>query len=274
MSYKINSFSISEKAVGSYEKKLSICLMTNGFSFSVTTVHDELLAIGEVGCNLNAPMPVLLSDIKGAMDQCKISSIGFHDVELVVNTHQFVWIPQHLYDITQRRAYLEALCTIDASCGVYDSYNETIKSTIVFSAESSVVSTFMVALPGLAVRCQHEKFVNNDTIAASDLKSLMIVNAREGESDFCLFCNKKLQISNTYTCSNFDEVMFHSLNLSKQFHLDDAEMAVAICGNVDEGQYAMFCKFFPQVALYMGRSLTLTNPDMQHVRLYRYATVL
>ena len=64
MSYNINSLIKSEKVVGSYEKRLSICLSSNGFSFSMTSLHDELLAFGEVTCNLSASMSDLLLDIK------------------------------------------------------------------------------------------------------------------------------------------------------------------------------------------------------------------
>lgn len=274
MSYKINSFIASEKEVASYEKRLSICLTSNGFSFSVTTVQDELLAIGDVECNLKASMSETIADIKGALSDAHIQPFGLKEKELVVFSRQFVWVPQHLYDEKKQRGYLEALCTIDAGCCVAVDYNEYIKSYIVFSADNGIVSAFKIAVPGLAVRCQHSKMVNATVLNNSEMKSVLLMNVRNGETDFAVMCNKKLQISNTYDCANFDETIYHALNLTKHFHLEDAMLVVAVCGDIDRERFARLREYFPSVALYTGRSLTLTKPEMQHLPIYRSALIL
>lgn len=274
MSYRINTFITSDKVVASYEKRLSICLLSNGFSFSLTSVHDELLAIAEVECKVDAPMAELLTTIKGVFSELNIQPFGLKECELVVSSRQFVWVPQHLYDENRRRDYLEALCTLERGFDVVTSLNTDIKSWMIFSAESNKVSAFKIACPGLKIRCQHDKLVNAITLENSDFKSLLLVNVRDGEADYEVLCNKKLQLSNTFDCANFDEVVFHALNLTKQFHLEDAQLSIAVCGDIDRERYARIRPFFPSVTLYNGRPLMLTNPEMQHIHLYRYATIL
>lgn len=274
MSYKINTLIASDKDVAQYEKRLSICLQPNGFSFSLTDLFDELLAIGEVQCELDAPMPQLLADIKGALSEAGIHTFGLKEAELVTISRQFVWVPQHLYDESKQRTYLDVLCKVTTGYGIFADHNETVKAYLVFSADNNAVSAFKIAVPGIKIRCQHSKLANDTAAEISDLKSLMLVNLRGKESDFAVFCNKKLQISNTYDCNNIDETVYFALSITKQLHLEDTRLTVAVCGDVDRDKYALFREYFPSMALYNGRLLTLTVPEMQHIHTYRHALIL
>ena len=274
MSYKINTLIKSDKVVVSYEKRLSICLTSNGFSFSITTVHDDLLAIGDVACNLDVAMSDLMTSVKNVFADSGIATYGLKEAELVVDSSRFVWVPQSLYDEKQQRTYLDAVCKIENGQGVYVDYNDAIKAYIVFSAPSALVSAFKIAIPGLKVRCQHDKMVNAIMVGHSDLKSLLLINLRDKESDYAVFCNKKLQLSNTFRCESYDDAIYHALNLTKQLHLEEAPLTTAVCGAIDRERFVQLRQFFPNVALYTGRQLTLTEPEMQHVPLYKYALIL
>ena len=274
MSYKINSFIASDKDVASYEKRLSICLTPNGFSFSQTDVFDNLLSLGEVECNTKASIAELLTDIKAVFADCSLQTFGMKEVELIAVSEQFVWIPQHLYDADMQKKYLDTVSKVTMGYGVYADYNDLIKSYIVFSADSNCISAFKVAIPGIKIRCQHSKMVSTTVMENSDMQSLLLVNVRKGYSDYALFSNKKLQISNTFRCANFDETMFYALNITKQFHLEDARMTVALCGDVDREKYALLRSCFAATALYTGKPLTLTVAEMQHIHTYRHALIL
>lgn len=274
MSYKINTIVRSDKDVAQYEKRLSICLTPNGFSFSLTDILDELLAIGQVVCNLKAPIADLLADIKGFLNEVHIHPYGLKESELVTISRQFVWIPQHLYDETKERTYLDTLCKLQPTASVHTDHNDEIKANVVFSADSSIVSAFKIILPGIKIRCQHSKLVNSTALENSSQKSLMFVNMRGNETDFAVFCNKKLLLSNTFTCRNLDESVYYTLSLAKQLHLEEARLTVALCGDIDRDIYATMRRYFDSVALYNGRPLTLTVPEMQHIHTYQYALVL
>ena len=271
MSYKINKFVSTDKPVASYEKRLSICLESNGFSFSVISVRNELMEYCEVECDTKVPMSDMLTTVRGVLSETNLQPFGLKDKELTVMSRQFVWIPEHLYDASRQRTYIEAVGKIDTGMGVYTDFNEEICAHMVFTADSGLVSAFKIAIPGLKVRCQHSKMVSAETIGGSDMKSVLMVNIRRGESDYAVICNKKLQISNTFDCTTFDETLYHALNLTKQFHLEDALMTVSVSGMVDREQFMQMRGFFPNVTLNAGRKLRLTVPEMQHIRTYRQA---
>lgn len=274
MSYKINYFIASDKYVAQYEKRLSICLSSNGFSFSVTDVYDELLSLCDVECNMGSSIGELLSDIRGILSDTRIQTFGLKDSELTLMSNQFVWVPQHLYEPEKKKEYLDVMCKVPAGYGVYEDYNDRIKAHIVFSGADNCVSAFKIAIPGIHIRCQHSKMVNATVLDASDGQTMMLVNLRAGETDFAIIGNRKLQISSTYNCVNFDETMFYALNLTRQLHLEDARMTVGVCGDVDRDRFALMRSYFPNSALYTGRALTLTMPEMQHIHTYRYSLIL
>lgn len=274
MSYKINYFIASDKDVASYEKRLSICLMSNGFSFSLTDVYDELLALGEVECNLNAPIGALLTDIRGFLAETRMQTFGLKEAELIVFSDQFVWIPQHLFDADNLRQYLDVMCKVPMGYSVFEDYNDRIKAHLVFSADNNILSAFKVAIPGIKIRCQHSKMVNPVVLDSSDQRTMMLINIRDGVTDFALFENKKLLLSNSYSCANIDETMFYALNISRQFHLEDGRLLVGVCGDIDREKFAFLKGYFADIALYTGRPLTLTVPQMQHIHTYRCALVL
>lgn len=274
MSYKINTLVQSDKDVAQYEKRLSICLTPNGFSFSVSDILDQLLVIGQAECNLQAPIAELMADIKGVLGEAQIYPYGLKETELITISNQFVWIPQHLYDDSMQRTYLETLCKIQPTYSIHTDYNKDIKANIVFSADNNIVSAFKIVLPGIKIRCQHSKMVNSIVLENSDQKSLILIEMRGKESDFTVVCNKKLLLSNTYDCANIDETIFYALSLTKQLHLEDSRMMVALCGDVDRDVFSTFRHYFDSVVLYTGRPLTLTVPEMQHIHTYQYALVI
>lgn len=271
MSYKINSLFTSDNVIASYEKRLSICLLSNGFSFSVTTNNDVLVTFGEIECSTKVPMSEFLGTVKTVFAEVDIQPYGMKESELIVMSNRFVWVPQHLYDSANDRTYFETLYKIPSGMTLFSDYNDSVKANIVFAADTTLVSAFKIAIPGLKVRCQHSKLANNSIMDCSDNSSVLAINIREEETDYVVFCNKKLQISNSFYCANSDETLYHALALTKQFHLEDAAMTVLVCGNIDRDTFAKMRQFLPNMKLYAGRQLSFGKPEMQQLPLYKYA---
>ena len=100
------------------------------------------------------------------------------------------------------------------------------------------------------------------------------MNVREGATDYAVFCNKKLQISNTFDSASFEETVYNALNITKVLKLEDAQMTLSVCGNVGREEFALLRRYFPNVELYTGRKLKYTVAEMQHIPAYRYALIL
>lgn len=274
MSYRINSFIKADKDVVSYEKRLSICITPNGFSFSVVSQDGNVVALGDVECDMSLPMAQLLATAKSVFTEVGVATYGMKEAELVVPSRHFVWIPMHLYDEAKNRDYIEAIHKLAGGEGVFADYNVAAGAHLVFVADSNLVSAFRIAIPGLKIRAQHSKMVNNETIEASQMKSLMVINMRGKESDYSIIVNRKLQLSNTFDCANIDEMLYYAVNINKQLRLDDVPLCVALCGDVDRESFEHVREFFDDVVLYTGRNLQLSTEELRRAPIYRYAIIL
>ena len=274
MSYTIKSYIRSDNSVPAYEKRLSICLEPNGFSFSETTVKNDLLSLGEADYDAKAPLAEQIASLKACFGELGIQSLGYDMVELVVPARQFAWVPDHLFDATKEKQYLETVCVPEVGKAVMSDHSEMLQSHIVFGADSTLTTAMKIALPGLKVRCQHSKLACQTLADSSDMRSVMLMNLKEGYADFEVFCNHRLQLSNSFGCCNQDEALYHALNLMKTLNLEDDKMVLMLSGNADRELYSRVSRYFPNVELYTGRKLKPANPDMLKVHTYRYAEVL
>ena len=273
MSYRIDYMVSSDAVVASTDKRLSICYETNGFSFSVRA-RNRLLSIGRVSMDGSQTMAQMMGTIKEAFSKAGITPYSCGEAELIVIAEQFVWVPNDLYDKGKDNAYLSTVCKVMPGKVVCSDYNESINSHIVFAAEKDVVTSFKVAIPGLKIRCQHGVLVNNYVLDASTSKSLIAVNVRDGKSDYEVYSDKVLVLSNTYDCANFDETIYHAINLKQQFNLNEKPLTVLLCGNISRMEYARISDFFDIVGLYNGKPASLTTADMKPVANYKNALIL
>ena len=140
MSYKIDTYFSTERKVASFEKKISICQTSNGFSFSVRTDANDLVSIGSFTLTECNSMIDFLTSAKNALHELKIETFGLHEVELITIADQFVWVPNELYDDAKKNKYLDAVCAVRKGMAVFSDYNKAIDSHVVFAADKNITS--------------------------------------------------------------------------------------------------------------------------------------
>lgn len=274
MTDHITSIITTDKAVATDEIRLSICLRTNGFSFSTMTMGHELLTFGEAAFDLHRPFCQLPQTLKKFFDESGIQTFGCKEVRLVVPSEQCVWIPKHLYDAAYDRQYLKMVTDVGGGVGVVHAYNECVGAYMVFTAPAEVVTAFKVAIPGVEVVCQHSVLVDERLKESSAQHPIVLMHVRERVGDFEAFYNKQLLLSNSYTATDEGELVYRALEVMKGMHLETPDMELAICGEVGRELYARLQRYFPNVTLYTGRSFSYSNPKFQTFHSYRHVLVL
>lgn len=274
MSYITNSFISSDKEVPSYDKRISICLETNGFSFSIVTTQDELLNFGAVAYEGTPGMTDAVQMIRNVWSEHNIVPFGFHEVELVVPARYCVLVPDELYEAGNDRKYLEPLVKIPFGQSVFCAHNEVLGAQAVFTADTNMVSAFKIAMPGLKVRCQYNKLINADLMKSSKMRSVMVLYLGKEVMDVVVYCNRKVQLANSYPYANTQEAVYSAVNIMKQLHLENAQLDVLLCGDVSRECYAEMRPYFPHTDLYCGRPLTKATVELQHLHTYRHVLTL
>ncbi len=267
---KVTTVITSDKAVANNDSRLSICLAANGFSFSVVAGESEIVTFGEVEFDFSLPLTDQAQSIKEIFNSLGISTFGFRQAFLIVPTDCYVWIPEHLHDTIRDRQYLRMVCTPDISLGVYHIAVPYLQSMIVFSAPTTVVTSFKLAFPGIDVHCQHSILASRTILRRSAQRPVILMHVRERVGDFEVFFNGRLLLSNSFVTQNENELLYHAIELMKQFHLETPDMELAICGKVDRKIFAMLQHYFPNVVLYTGSPLTYTDPQFQSFPTYKH----
>lgn len=271
MAYTIKTYIADTAEVSSADKKLSISLKPDGFSFTIFAGNRHLLHYCDVALDTNGSIATISADIKSLFADKKISTFGFKEAELIAVTELSSWLPEHLYERGRERQYLSLVGNTKSGTTCFSDYSELLKSYVVFTADSTAVSAFKITFPGIRIRCQYSKLVVPEFVQQSD--PVMLLNIRHGYCDFVASSGGQLQLSNAYECTSQGDIMYRALNVAKSLGIDNTALTLYLCGDVDKATYDMFIKYFPQVKLYTGHPFTCNNEEFRNIHVYKEVMV-
>lgn len=274
--YNVSSFITTDKQSASQEKRMSICLTSNGFSFSVVADGAVLLSFGTVDIELRRPLYELTADIKSVFSSCNISTLDMRSMELVLPAESFVWVPAVVYDVAQRRAYLEAVGRVPSDCTVCSVFDSAVDAHLVFAVPDHLLTAFKVALPGIDVCAVPYKLANAGLLQRSSSHPLIVAHlseARDGKEvnvDYMAANNGRMLLSVRRSVSDNRQLLRLSLDIMKQLGIEQADLELLLCGAVDREIYGALCNYFPHVDLYNGQPYSFVNPEFRHLHTYRH----
>ena len=275
MSYTINNFITSDSRIQDGDKKLSICLSANGFSFSVISASGKLLAICDLDCDMPKSLVDKLRQLREIFAELNISLPNFGEIEVIETVSKFTWIPEHLYKNGSGRQYLQLVCTIDPKDDIEVEYSEKMQAYCVFVTQSSAIPVFKVLAPKMKHRCQHAILAESSHLSdKSKNKPVVAVNVREGFIDVVVFDDQKLLMDNTYVCTSKAELVFIVLNLIRNLQLRREQVEISLSGAVDREWYQYISPYFTKTTLNTGRPVSIEDDALRRVHIYKYALTI
>ncbi len=274
MAYKINTFISSDTRIQDGDKKLSICLSANGFSFSVISNSDKLLAVGDVACEASKSLGTTMTNIRGALAELKINPTFFAEVELIEPVQKFTLVPEHLYKKGEEKALLQTVCEVENTRSIVVDYSEKMQLYAIFITENPMVQTFKFIAPKLKHRCQHEKLIESSLREKSITKPVLALNVNGDTFDIAAFAEQQLKMCNTLKSNTKEDAAFALLNTVQQLSIKRENAELHISGNVDKDWYSFLRKYFAKVVLNTGRKLQFENEEFYHLHTYRHALIL
>lgn len=270
MSYSCKTLITTNQELASRDKRLSICLGANGFSFAVTTTSGTLLTFGEAVGTHAPTMTGVMTDAKALFASVGLRPLGYAASEIIVISNESVWVPDELFTATATRKYLklvgsEPLSMMTCPC-------KELASTAVFAADEHVVTAFKVAVPGAMVMNQHTKMTQVASLTHN--QPLILTHWREGRVDVAAFNEGRYLYGNTLSFHSDSEAVYQVVNVMKSFALEAPNCQMWMCGEVNRERYALARPYFPQVALYNGVIKEFLNPEFRNLHTYRHALIL
>ncbi|MBR5778844.1 MAG: DUF3822 family protein [Bacteroidales bacterium] len=272
VSYFINNQIISENINSAdNQKKLSICLETNGFSFTVTNSKNQLLAFVDIACSFPETLSQVIALVKQIFVDLRLDYMLMDDVELIIPTCKHTWVPESLFDAAHSRSYFKVLCPLDVKESVFYSYSEKLQAYSVFAYWDTIVSAFKVFIPGIKVKSVQTKMLETQLLEKSRMKTIIEVYVRKKDFDVAIFDNKNFVLGNSFKYADKSDIVYHILLLSQQMNISQDNIDVYISGKVDKAMYAYMEKFFGRMNLYTGKKLEFTDNEMYKIPLYQHS---
>lgn len=270
MPYVCSNLIVSEGDYNSHDKRLSICLSGNGFSFAETTTSGLLLTFGQAEGEHPHTITEATREIKAFFASVGINPLGYAATELVVQTDEHTWVPDELYVPSANRIYLNLVG--GKSSQVVAVQCKEVASTSVFAADDQLLTAFKVALPGISVLNQHVKLLKFMSRSANH--PVIATNWRKPAVDVAIFRDGRYLFSGSIPLAGSGEALFTIVELMKQHAADGPSTELVMMGEVGRDTYENFRPYFPSVTLFLGEATRFTNPAFKQLRTYRHALML
>ncbi len=268
MPYIQKTLTASGACDAEHDKRLSICLKADGFSFSEISHGGELLAFGETTGGHATSMTDATRDIKAFLGAVGVRPLGFRKMELVVVTDASVWVPDEVYSAASNRQYLRLVGATSLSS--ITAHSAELASTAVFSADEGIVTAFKVALPGLTVVNQHVKLASCARLGAAH--PVLLSHWRHGCVDMAAFSDGRYLYGNTLDCTDEKAFIYQLVELVRTIGIDSGDTELLMCGEVDRDLYSRLRPFFPKTSLFTG--FCKVGQKFHQLHTYRHALLL
>ena len=269
MSYACKTLINTNNRLASREKRISICLGANGFSFAEVATGGQLLTFGEAVGTHSLTMTGVMADVKAFFASVGIRPLGYASMELVVLSNESTWVPDELYSSLSNRKYLQLVGSNPE--GIMTCHSRALASTAVFATDEQLVTAFKVAMPGIAVMHQHAKMAALAPAFAS--RPTLMVHWRQGRVDVAAFRGGRYVYGNTLSFNYDSEAIYHIVEVMKSYELEGQDTELLVCGDVDRKRYALLRPYFPKTALYNG-TCRIEAPELSSLHTYRHALIL
>lgn len=267
MSYTCKTLITDAATRSSRDKKLSICLAANGFSFAETDPSHHLCTFGEVVGTHAFTMTGVMADLKTLFAEIGLRPLGYASMELIVLSDISTWVPDELYSSLSNRHYLNLLG--GSAEGILTCHSQALQSTAVFAANEQVVTAFKVAMPGISVMHQHAKLSRLASTCADH--PLIVCNLRQGRADVAAFNDGRYVFGNTLHYSSVEESVYALVEAMKSLEIEHDNTELRLCGDVDRAVFSAYRPYFPHTTLYSPIDPSQLSSDFNNFPTYRYA---
>ena len=268
MPYITKTLITSEGCDASHEKRLSICLLADGFSFAPLSLKGELQVFGEVCGGHAYGMTDISRDLKSCFAEVGIRPLLYSRMQMTVFSDECVWVPDEVYQAGNNRQYMRLAG--GGGQGLMTVQCPTLASTAVFSVSDQLVTAFKVSLPGLTVANQHVRMAELAGGFADG--NTLLTCWRDGYVDIAAYRDGRYIFGNTLAFTDDSTALFHLVNIMKSYSLEGDGTCLLMCGDVTRERYASFRPYFPVVSLFNGTAKA-TGP-FRTLHAYRHALTL
>ncbi|MDR1726149.1 MAG: DUF3822 family protein [Bacteroidales bacterium] len=225
------SFALNYNEMKLNEMKLSVCLKTNGFSFTFIDSSFHLRAVGEFAVDLSQGISTVMTSIKECFASIDIKNLKFTKTNIINLTNKQVWIPYKLYDSQHDKTYIKTMCDVQSSETILAKIVEAIDAVSIFALPLNHYSGAKIAIPTAKFLSQHEVLARYLFDVASFSSNTFLLYKRDNIFDMLFFKGNTFTFCNSFICENATDMIYYILYALSRLHIDVEDVNFLITGD-------------------------------------------
>lgn len=273
--YKLIDLKNIESNIITSETNLSICLTASGFYFSLIDKKYILKCMGEFEADLNGGITQIMMTIKECFKSIGIHIFNFNKIRIVCQTSKNVWIPYRLYDATKNRDYLSTTNAIHSSETIIANTSEKLDAENIFAHPLHVHSGLKVVMPKAMFVTPSQVLAEYAFDIASLKTNTMILCKRNDACDFAVFKGNEFTLSNSFSYSTPEDMIYFILNTLQQTGINSGEVCMLITGEeFSDKELSLLQKFIKEVSFANVKESIIVDKEFETMNLQKYFMVL
>ncbi len=273
--YKLIDLKNIESNIITSETNLSICLTASGFYFSLIDKKYILKCMGEFEADLNGGITQIMMTVKECFKSIGIHIFNFNKIRIVCQTSKNVWIPYRLYDATKNRDYLSTTNAIHSSETIIANTSEKLDAENIFAYPLHVHSGLKVVMPKAMFVTPSQVLAEYAFDIASLKTNTMILCKRNDACDFAVFKGNEFTLSNSFSYSTPEDMIYFILNTLQQTGINSGEVCLLITGEeFSDKELSLLQKFIKEVSFANVKESIIVDKEFETMNLQKYFMVL
>ena len=220
----------SQEGALSQDYKLSICLRSDGFLFSLIDKDFTLKTVGEFSVDLSKGMTQSMSNLRECFASIGIRLFNFAEINIVYQEAKNTFIPYKLYDDKNTKEYLREIAYISSSETVLDHVSTKLDTVSVFSMPMQLYSAAKILMPKANFYSQHQIMAEYCFEVSKLSNNTVLLYKRKGGCDLVVFKATNLVFSNSFSYNNENDMIYQLLFTFEQIGMDVEDMNFLITG--------------------------------------------
>jgi hypothetical protein len=157
----------------------------------------------------------------------------FKKISVSIVNSLYTFVPSPLFEATSAKEYLLLNCKLSANEEVLYTSMKNMNAYCVFAIDKKIKSFFDYQFS--EVKYLHHSMVLCDALLNNFKNSeqqSVIINIRNNDFDSVIIKNKKVELINTFSYTNADDLLFYLLYVFEQLSINPDKQEVLVCGDL------------------------------------------
>jgi hypothetical protein len=256
--------------------KLSFGLSAEGCTFAVLDEsRNKYIAFGSIPFASSSPQDLQMN-LEKAITNEELLQLTYKKSALVLGTSSYTMVPEELYQSCCEKDYLAFNTILEKDVAIIANPLPECKANIIFSISEKLKKYIESKQPAVCFLHSLQSFMNGafDMLKRDTIQ--VFCNINPGSIDVILVNSKKLMLANTYPCTTEADVLYHLLNIYKQFDIIPAEHELILAGQVPQGSnlQTLLANNFKNARLVKRPDRFLYSYKFDQITAYQHFTLL